>query len=96
MDMSIILFPELLRQKLGEDGAKELVEVINTSVTNAAQALRTNVNETVTERLEARIVETKAELKADIASAKAELIKWMFAFWVGQMAVIVALFTLLK
>jgi hypothetical protein len=96
MDMSIILFPELLRQKLGEDGAKELVELINASVTNVAQALRTNVNETVTERLEARIAETKAELKADIASTKAELIKWMFAFWAGQMAVIVALFTLFK
>lgn len=94
--MSIILFPELLRQKLGEDGAKELVELINASVTNVAQALRTNVNETVTERLEARIAETKAELKADIASTKAELIKWMFAFWAGQMAVIVALFTLFK
>lgn len=38
-----------------------------------------------------------AELKAENASTKAELIKWMFIFWVGQVAVILGvLFTFFK
>lgn len=88
--MAIILHvPEALRQKLGEDGTKELIALIE----QAAKGLRENIGETAAERLERRIAETKAEIKADMANLKAELIKWMFVFWLGQMA---AVYTLLK
>jgi hypothetical protein len=30
--------------------------------------------------------------KGDVANAKSDLIKWMFVFWIGQMAGSVALF----
>ena len=33
----------------------------------------------------------RAELKAELAGLRAEMIKWMFVFWVGQAALIVAL-----
>jgi len=32
------------------------------------------------------IADTKAELKVEIANTKADMIKWMFIFWVGQLA----------
>ena len=32
--------------------------------------------------------------KGDVANAKSDLIKWMFVFWIGQMAGSVALFKL--
>lgn len=34
-----------------------------------------------------------AELKSDIAGAQANLIKWMFIFWIGQFASIVGVLT---
>ena len=40
--------------------------------------------------------ELKAELSTKIADSKAEMIKWMFLFWIGQMATTAALITLLQ
>ena len=37
-----------------------------------------------------------SELRRDLESVKAELIKWMFLFWIGQIAVLVAIIKLLK
>lgn len=100
IDVGIILFPEVLRQKLGDDGAHALMEVIDASLQKAGQTL----NETSTERLERRLSEVKADLeirinnvKSDlevkISNVKAELVRWMFIFWAGQIAATVALLT---
>jgi len=35
----------------------------------------------------------KVATKEDIANAKAEIIKWMFIFWIGQFASIVGIIT---
>ncbi|SHE96038.1 Protein of unknown function [Desulfofundulus australicus DSM 11792] len=83
--MNIVLLPEILRQKLGDDGAKELVDIINASIKNA----REHFTETSAEKIERRITETRADLEKQIAETKADLIKWMFLFWVGQVAVMV-------
>ena len=40
--------------------------------------------------------ELKAELSTKIADSKAEMIKWMFLFWIGQMATTAALIKLLQ
>ncbi|MFA7345404.1 MAG: hypothetical protein WC003_13970 [Terrimicrobiaceae bacterium] len=40
--------------------------------------------------------EIRRELEVKIESLKAELIKWMFLFWIGQIAVLVALAKILK
>ena len=91
MNMSEILFiPEVLRQKLGDDGARELAALIN----QAAKRLRENIGETASERLERRLAETKGDLEKHIANVKADLTKWMFVFWVGQIAVITGLLSL--
>ena len=37
-----------------------------------------------------------SELRRDLESVKAELIKLMFLFWIGQIAVLVAIIKLLK
>ncbi|BCV24050.1 MAG TPA: hypothetical protein GXX50_02530 [Firmicutes bacterium] len=77
--MGVLLLPETLRQRLGEDGARDLVELVNASLASAKEVW----NETAVERLERRLAETKAEL-----------IRWMFVFWVGQVGITVALLTL--
>lgn len=68
-DVGVIILPENLRTKLGEDAARELVVLINN---------------------------TKADLEKEIANTKAELIKWMFIFWLGQIAVVVGVLAYLK
>jgi len=96
--MGLVLFPEVLREKLGNDGAKELVELINASIKNAKE----NVEEIGTERLERRMTELEAKiqkeisdtemrLQKEIAYTRADIIKWMFIFWVGQAAVVYGL-----
>ncbi|WP_134643011.1 LA_3696 family protein [Ammonifex thiophilus] len=88
-----IYIPETLRERLGEQGSKELVEVLN----QAARSLRESINESTVERIERRIAETKTEIVKEIANAKADLLKWMFVFWVGQvLAIIGFLYTLLR
>ncbi|MBE3585395.1 MAG: hypothetical protein IMW94_04385 [Thermoanaerobacter sp.] len=91
----ILYIPETLRTKLGEDGVKELVDLLN----QAAKNIKGSLEEKASDKLEQRLTETKGgiekqiadlrtELKTEIAHTRADLIKWMFIFWVGQVAVI--------
>lgn len=72
----IVVIPEALRSKLGDDGTKELVNLIN-QVTRGAKE---GAVELMVERFERRLAETKTEL-----------VRWMFVFWVGQIAVMIGL-----
>ena len=83
-NMSIVLLPEGLRLKLGEQAAKELVELVNIS----NESLKNSILETASDRFERRLSEFKGEVKAEISQVKADIIKWMFVFWIGQIAVI--------
>lgn len=61
-------------------------------------AIRESVNsqDLVTKaQLDAGLASLKAELKAEIADAKAEIIKWMFGAMLAQGAVVVTLIKLL-
>ncbi|HBK69364.1 MAG TPA: hypothetical protein DDZ91_12035 [Firmicutes bacterium] len=69
----VILLPENLRQKLGEQASKEFVDLLNSTIKDA----KGNILETAADRFEKRL----SDIKADI-------IKWMFVFWVSQIAVI--------
>lgn len=42
-------------------------------------------------RLDKRITELEKKIEVEIANVKAEIIKWMFLFWVGQIVVIAGL-----
>jgi len=102
-DVGVIMLPENLRTKLGEDAARELVVLINDS----SESVKKQVLDTSVDRYERRLVEvkgdlekeitsTKADLGKEIANTKAELIKWMFIFWLGQIAVVVGVLAYLK
>ena len=82
--MTVIAVPEALREKLGPEGARGLVELVN----QATWSAREDVVATCAERFERRLAEEIGKLRADMAEFKAEMIRWMFVFWVGQVAVI--------
>jgi lipoate synthase len=80
--MAIITIPKVLREKLSEEGAEALVEVINKS--NERQ--KEDIIKFVEEKFERRLAEVKAEI-----------IKWMFIFIFGQFwAIVGVLFVFFK
>lgn len=90
-----VRWPLALRQHLGDDGVAALLA--------AQKEWKEDVLTTATDRFERRLVEEcaklrieigtfRADLVAQITSTRAEILRWSFAFWVGQMAAIVGLF----
>lgn len=77
----VILLPENLRQKLGDQASKEFVDLLNSTIKDA----KSNILETSADRFEKRL----SDIKADI-------IKWMFVFWVSQIAVITGILAYMK
>ena len=67
----------ILKVKLGENEAKALTEYVETKVEKSLEK-------------EPDILATKEDIyKIDVklADTKSEIIKWMFIFWIGQIAV---------
>jgi hypothetical protein len=75
---------EKLKPKLGEEEARSLLEFIEASVERRAATK---------EDLQG----VEAALRGEIQKTKADLIKWTFAFWIGNIAVLSGiLFALLR
>jgi paraquat-inducible protein B len=156
--MAVITVPKVLREKLGEDGADTLVELLNLAnqkvkedvielsaekferrlteemakvnqrITDEVAQLRGEVKDEIAKlrgevkediaqlrsvdlakldkriteeitqlrsvdlaKLDKRITDEVAGLKVEIATTRAELIKWMFIFWVGQIGVLIGI-----
>ena len=70
-----------LRGKLGEQDAQTIIEGIKQEVKNEFD----NKKDSLATK------EDIAKLDVKISETKAEIIKWMFIFWVGQMATTVAI-----
>jgi len=73
---------EDLRTKLQDEPAKAIAETIERSL----EEYRENQKE---------FLVTKTEFRETIANLRAELIKWMFIFWIGQFASIVGVLSVI-
>ena len=85
--MALIVLPGILKDKFGEAVAQALVDLINQM---AAQAKDQTV-EVVEDRFERRLTEEIGRLRVDMEKIRADLIKWMFIFWVGQVAITIGI-----
>ncbi len=109
--MAIITIPKILQEKLTEEGANALVGILDKveerseahTLQVAEERFEKNLEKAKTElreeinKVDKRLEQVKSELKADIANVRADLIKWMFIFWVGQVITITGiLITFLK
>ena len=81
--MTIIAVPKVLRDKLTDAGADALVQIMD-KVEERAQMATLELTE---ERFEKRL----AQVDAKIEQVRANLIQWMFVFWVGQVGTITAI-----
>lgn len=91
--MGKIVIGVALRDRLGEDGARALNEFVE----QHADAWRTDVVNTCIERVDGRlhtnakrgdVAEGFEKVINKLADLRVELVRWSFAFWLGQIAVI--------
>ncbi|WP_293308783.1 hypothetical protein [Pedobacter sp. UBA5917] len=74
MSVTEIQLFQILKAKLGEQEAEQLVSYVKTEVKSEFDNKR-------------EVLATKE----DLANSKADIIKWMFLFWIGQIAVTVGI-----
>ncbi len=71
----------------------------HTNTLKVFETLRSAFDEKIAEAVETALETNNADLlkevatKRDLAETKAEIIKWMFIFWIGQFASIVGIIT---
>ncbi len=70
MSVSEIQLFQILKAKLGEQQAEQLVSFVKEEVRSEFD----NKREILT-------------TKEDLANSKAEIVKWMFIFWIGQIVI---------
>lgn len=84
---------------LGEDVANELVEWFNAVDLTYKADLR-ELNELNFARfdakLEQRIAELRAELRTDLHSLRADMLRWMFGFWISTVLTLGGLMVALR
>ena len=68
---------QILRQKLGEQEAEALVSFVDSKIKDNNES---NLKVLATK-------EDIGKLEVKIVDVKSEMIKWMFIFWIGQVAV---------
>ena len=88
--MDVLLLPPPVREKLGNPGSDGLVTMFADAHKIAMKEMTAQLDRRMaisTESFERRLAEETGKLRVDIANMKFELVKWMFLFWVGQLAI---------
>ena len=92
--------PVALRERLGEDATHAFYDYIESSSEN----WRRDVTTVCTERMDLRmehlasrqdLVEGFARVREEMGTLRVELLRWSFAFWIGQVAATAGLMALL-
>lgn len=85
--MPIVAVEEPLREKLGSEAVASLIRLISQS---QAEQKRDTL-EIVEEKFERRLSQEIGKLDIKISETKADLIRWMIIFWIGQVGVILGI-----
>ncbi|UCC82506.1 MAG: hypothetical protein JSW46_16230 [Gemmatimonadota bacterium] len=98
----IVTIPEVLRDKLGADGAEALAQLLNQSALSMQDATLSLAEERFERRLADELGKFRAEMWSAMGSLETRvtermagletrLLRWAFAFWVGQFAVLLGI-----
>lgn len=85
MQVAEIELYEILKTKLGEKEAKTLVEYIEAKVDKKLEEKKDIL------ATKEDLANLKTELMIQIEKTRSDIIKWMFLFWIGQLASLVAI-----
>jgi hypothetical protein len=87
----LITIPRALREKLGEEGASDLVDLLNSQSQNSRDSITTFVEEKFERRLSEELSKLRIEIFDEMSKLRGEFhksqsatVRWMFVFWVGQ------------
>jgi hypothetical protein len=81
--MKTLAVPAELRERLGHAASDSLIDMF------------ADAHTTATASCEDRLALEVSTLRLDIANLRAELLKWSFLFWIGQLAAITGLIGIL-
>ncbi len=84
--MAIIAIPKILTERLTDEGARALADMFKEVETSAHQNILQSAEDRFERRLTEEISQLRMELRVEIQTTRADLIKWMFIFWIGQAA----------
>jgi hypothetical protein len=92
MQVAEIELYEILKTKVGEKEAKTLVEYIETNVEKKFEEKR-DILATKEDlaNLKADLMVEIEKVRTEMQRMKADIIKWMFLFWIGQLASLIAI-----
>jgi len=94
MSVPLAKLSERFYQKFGHELVDELLGVLNQMDATYHDDLR-ELNEVNFARFDAKLDQRMAELRTEFRTAmadqRAELIKWMFVFWIGNVATMAGL-----
>ena len=83
--------PEALRERLGREATLGLLEVIETKQMSWSDRVVSIIGERFERRLaeelasfRVAVVREMQQVRVEIHEVRVDVIKWMFAFWVGQ------------
>jgi hypothetical protein len=82
MTISITRLYDLISTKLGKETAENLTTFIEEKIKKEVDI---NASNLATKGDISKLSEDIAKFRAEASENKAELMKWMFIFWVGQM-----------
>lgn len=96
--MDIQHVPAALSERLGHEATADLVHVVNT----AGREWKDETMNGAAERFERRLIEETSKLRVEMAQMEArltgkmaDLLKWSFVFWIGQVVAITAIMSVL-
>jgi hypothetical protein len=78
----------VLRERLGEDGTECLLSILESTRREVKDEVMTSCSERFERRLAEESSETRLEMTRGFARVETTVIKWCFAFWIGQAAVL--------
>ena len=87
---SVVVLPDALLKNTNKEEQKELADFFDKIVKSSSEAAII----TVEEKFERRLTEEISKLDKKISETKADIIKWMFIFWAGQIGVLIAVLDL--
>lgn len=91
----LVALLEKLHDETAQDALVLAEERFARRLAESQAQLQTHMAE-LERKLDKRITEEVAKLRTELASSRSEMIKWMFLFWVGQLAAIAALLNWLR
>ena len=95
--------PSSLRTALGDDATFGVIELLNAEHNDWSEDVLTTASDRFERRLtqEAALIRQDMQrslqdglgaIRADLANARVEMLRWSFVFWIGQVAAVAAVF----